>query len=124
MKFANDWIRTANHRCNMQLLYQLSHNHSPCIPLYPRIIVFNGPIPSSFCLISSFPHDNIQIQIDKSVDGVLGTQTRTVRMEGADKSTELWQHPMKNTCLSVGLLRCLSLQKQQHLHKMQRQCRD
>ena len=31
------------------------------------------------------------------VDGVLGTQTRGGRMEGADKSTELWRHPNQNS---------------------------
>ena len=30
---------------------------------------------------------------DKSVDGVLGTQTQGGRMVGTDKSTELWRHP-------------------------------
>ena len=30
---------------------------------------------------------------DKSVDGVLGTQTWGGRMVGADKSTEQWGHP-------------------------------
>ena len=29
---------------------------------------------------------------DKSVAGMLGTQTRGGRMVGADESTELWQH--------------------------------
>ena len=31
---------------------------------------------------------------DKSVDGVLGSQTQGGRMEGADGSTELWRHPL------------------------------
>ena len=30
---------------------------------------------------------------DISVDGVLGNRSWGDRMEGADKSTELWQHP-------------------------------
>ena len=33
------------------------------------------------------------IQIEKSVDGVLGIQTRSRRMIGADKTTELWRPP-------------------------------
>ena len=33
----------------------------------------------------------------KSLDGVLGIQTRDSRMACADKSTELWQPLMKNT---------------------------
>ena len=36
----------------------------------------------------------ISIQIEKSIDGVLGIQTRGHRMVGADKTMELWQpHP-------------------------------
>ena len=31
---------------------------------------------------------------DKSVDGELGSQTWSDRMEGADKSTELWRQPI------------------------------
>ena len=46
-----------------------------------------------FCLLSSFVHDLNQIQIDKSIDGVLGSRTQDGRMEGADKFTELWRHP-------------------------------
>ena len=30
---------------------------------------------------------------DKSVDGVLGSQTQGSTMGGADESTELWRHP-------------------------------
>ena len=33
------------------------------------------------------------IQFEKTIDGVLGTQTRGGWMEGADESTELWRHP-------------------------------
>ena len=35
----------------------------------------------------------ISIQIEKSVDGVLGIQTRGRRMVGADKTMELWRPP-------------------------------
>ena len=34
------------------------------------------------------------IWVDKSIDGVLRTRTRVGRLEGADKSTELWRHPL------------------------------
>ena len=44
-------------------------------------------------VFSSFPHDIIQIKIDKRIDGVLKTQTWGSKMEGADISTELWRHP-------------------------------
>ena len=33
------------------------------------------------------------IQIEKSVDGVLGIRTRGRRMVGADETTELWRPP-------------------------------
>ena len=36
----------------------------------------------------------ISIQIEKSIDGVLGIQTRGRRMVGADETTELWRPPM------------------------------
>ena len=36
------------------------------------------------------------MKIDKSLDGVLGTQTRGDRMEGSDASTDLWRHPVKS----------------------------
>ena len=32
---------------------------------------------------------------DKSIDGVLGSRTRGGMMEGTDKSTELWRHPIR-----------------------------
>ena len=35
----------------------------------------------------------ISIQIEKSVDGVLGIRTRGRRMVDADETTELWQPP-------------------------------
>ena len=59
---------------------------------------------ASFRLFSSFLFYTNQIQIDKSVDGVLGTQTRGGRMDGVDKSTELWCHPQKQKLhiISVG----------------------
>ena len=46
-----------------------------------------------FCLFSSFQHVTIQIQ--KSIDGVLGIWTRGGRMEGTNESTELRRHPKK-----------------------------
>ena len=35
------------------------------------------------------------IQIEKSIDGVLGIRTRGRRMIGADETTELWRPPEK-----------------------------
>ena len=36
------------------------------------------------------------LQIEKSVDGVLGIPTRGLMMVGADNTTELWQPPLKD----------------------------
>ena len=54
-----------------------------------------GQIRPLFVYFPSFRMRNIaQIDYyDKSVDGVLGTQTRRGRMVGKDESTELWRHP-------------------------------
>ena len=90
------------------------------------MVFLNGPIQASFCLFSFFPFDTIQIQIDKSIDGVLdGTRTRGSRMEGAYKSTELWRHPTKlftiegmrqqGGLLRVRLLRGLRAGRQKNL---------
>ena len=49
-----------------------------------------------FYLLSFFSHDKYSANTinDKSVDGVLGIRTRGGRMVGADKSTQLWRHPL------------------------------
>ena len=44
----------------------------------------------------------ISIQIEKSIDGVLGIQTWSRRMVGADETTELWRPP-KNVIVKIGL---------------------
>ena len=36
---------------------------------------------------------------DKSIDGMLGSQTRGSRMEGSDESNEIWRHPCCRSCL-------------------------
>ena len=43
----------------------------------------------------------ISIQIEKSVDGVLGIWTLSHRMVGADKTTELWWPP---SCITIVVL--------------------
>ena len=53
-----------------------------------------------FCLFSFFSQykDKYSTNLtkdDKSIDGVLGSQTWGGRMDGADESTELWRHPVK-----------------------------
>ena len=50
-----------------------------------------GQTRALFVLFSFYSHD--KYSTNKSIDGVLGTQTRGGRMVGADDSTELWQHP-------------------------------
>ena len=43
----------------------------------------------------------ISIQIEKSIDGVLGIRTRGRRMVGTDKTTELWRPPFVNQYLQI-----------------------
>ena len=64
-----------------------------------NILFKNGPNPASFCLFRSFYITNISLidYNDKSIDGVLGTQTRGGRMVGTDESTELWRNPQIQT---------------------------
>ena len=38
-------------------------------------------------------HITNHLQIEKSLDGVLGIPTRGRRMEGTDETTELWRPP-------------------------------
>ena len=61
--------------------------------------VLNGPNPASLLFIFTYFHNaktnigtNLTIN-DKSRDGVVETRTRGGRMEGTDKSTELWRCP-------------------------------
>ena len=44
---------------------------------------------------------SISIQIEKSIDGVLGIQTRGRRMVGADETTELWRPPQLDLLLFI-----------------------
>ena len=68
-----------------------------------NFIFLNRPNPASFCLFSFFSYDKYSTNLtinDKSVIGVLGTQTRGGKMVGTDKSTELWRHPSKTLLVS------------------------
>ena len=61
-------------------------------------------------IISFFSHDKYSTNLtinDKSVDGVLGTQTRGGRMVGTDESTELWLHPFTNLFGCVWAMRSI-----------------
>ena len=51
----------------------------------------NWPIPASFCLFFSFLVTISIKQIEKSVDGVLGIQTRGRMMVGTNETMELWR---------------------------------
>ena len=66
-------------------------------------VLFNGAIPTSFCFyFCPFLITISIIQIVKSVDGLLGFQTRGRRMVVADDTTELWQPPLgRNLLVSV-----------------------
>ena len=58
-----------------------------------------GPNPASFVYFCSFAQckdkysKNLSVNV-KSGDARLGTRTWVGRMEGSDKSTELWWHPL------------------------------
>ena len=52
-----------------------------------------GPIPASF-YFRPFLITISTIQIEKSIDGVLGIRTRGHMMVGADDTTELWWLPI------------------------------
>ena len=52
-----------------------------------------GPIPASFFVYFHSFHITNQLQIEKSIDGVLGIRTRGRRIVGADETTELWRPP-------------------------------
>ena len=49
-------------------------------------------------------HITIQLQIEESIDGVLGIQTRGRRMVGADKTVELWRPPPRVHLLNIKIL--------------------
>ena len=58
-----------------------------------QFLILNMDCPSLFLFIFVLFHIRIQLQIEKSVDGVLGIRTRGHRMVGTDKTTELWRPP-------------------------------
>ena len=68
--------------------------HSATVHTTWCLIFLNGPNPANFFLFfSHIARTNLTI-IEKSIDGMLGSQTWGGRMEGADESNELWWHPM------------------------------
>ena len=59
------------------------------------------------CLFSFFSHDKYSTNLtinDKSVDGMLGTQTQGSKMVGADESAELSRYPDVQTSYRHGAL--------------------
>ena len=46
----------------------------------------------------------ISIQIEKSIDVVLGIRTRGHRMVGADETTELWRPPLDSDNIRLSCL--------------------
>ena len=63
----------------------------------------NRPIPASFFVYFRSLLVTISIQIEKSVDGVLGIQNRGRRMVCADKTTELWRPLLSHVLLHIVL---------------------
>ena len=63
-------------------------------------IFLNGPIPASFFAYCR-PFLITIIQIENSVDGVLGIRTQGRRMVDVDKTTELWQPLRREYLYSV-----------------------
>ena len=118
---ADDWIRTAripekwdtNRSTNWALttadraVYLLYWRVPQVGPLasftsqwgqtYNQTFFKKWPIQPSFCVFSSFSHHNFNNTNWKSLDGELGIWTLGRRMVGADKTTELWQPPYKQT---------------------------
>ena len=72
-----------------------------------------GPIPASFCLFSFFSHSNSSdkytLRIEKSLDGVHGTWTRSSRIKSADESTELWRDTNIWKFVGINILTKLSV---------------
>ena len=79
--------------CSTAQTNRHTKNHPSTIYGYGQNVFKNGPIPASFCLFSFFSHYIFNNTKWKSIDGVLGIQTRGRLMEGADDTTELWQLP-------------------------------
>ena len=55
-----------------------------------------------FCLFSPFLFTITILQIEKSLDGVLGIRTYDHRMVGADETTEQWQPPGVKVVYNIG----------------------
>ena len=69
------------------------------IPTYlqsDKFFLKKGPIPASFVYFHYLTDTISIIQIEKSIDGVLGIRTRGHRMVGADETTELWRPPQSD----------------------------
>ena len=104
-------IDTFRYRCKNNLStvgnFPLPWAFSLAVPsVYPTfrqcsrltLVLKNGLNLASFCLFSFFSHGKYSTNLtinDRSIDGVLGTQTWGGRIVGADESPELWRQPKK-----------------------------
>ena len=70
------------------------------IPVISDFLLKNSFFLASFCFFSQDKYSTNTIN-EKSVDGVLGNRTCGSMMVGADKSTELWRHPLNNSLFTV-----------------------
>ena len=76
----------------MNLVYEeCKQSHTYILLQYPFVKKMGQSRPL-FVYFRSFLV-TISIQIEKSIDGVLGIRTRGRRMVGADETTELWRPP-------------------------------
>ena len=76
------------------LKYQLSPNGNSCANVDLNFILKMCRFWPLFVYFRPFFITISLIQTEKSVDGVLGIQTRGPRMVGADITTELWRPPL------------------------------
>ena len=106
IEFADDWILVLEATTLPTEQQPLSQIYvCVCWVLEGFFFILNGPIPASFVYFRSFLV-TISIQIEKSIDGVLGIRTQGRRMVGADKTTELWQPPKRAFIKGTKLLSC------------------
>ena len=98
--FGRKGVSTKNN--NLTLQSQIS-NHTDKQVGRPESICFlkMGQSRPLFVYFRDFLNTISIIQIEKSVDGVLGIRTRGCRMVGADQTTELWRPPIESICCWV-----------------------
>ena len=153
------WVRTwpwrrqkegeSMQQCHTYLTKRIKQTtRSRCIevsgPVFQHLLTLDAKVPIYYFLkmgqsrplfvyFCPFPI-TISIQIEKSVDGVLGIQTWGRSMVGADETTELWRPPNVVQCSVLSCRKCffcktifIELHKTGHkkyfnksLHKLQK----